>query len=216
MRFKGAIFDLDGTLVDSLPSIAAAVNHGLTQLELPTHAQSAVGRMVGEGVRTLCERALPDSRPELLEDLLRHVWSYYEAHLLDRTKPYAGIDAMVRELAGAGARLGVLSNKPDVLTCRTIAGLSWSPWFKAVRGQIDGVPKKPDPAGAFWVLGGLGLEPNQTLYVGDTAIDMRTAKAAGMASVAVTWGFRMREELERESPTWIVDDPAEIIEIASR
>lgn len=216
MRFKGAIFDLDGTLVDSLPSIAAAVNHGLTQLELPTHAQSAVGRMVGEGVRTLCERALPASRPELLEDLLRHVWSYYEAHLLDRTKPYEGIDAMVRELAGAGARLGVLSNKPDVLTCRTIAGLGWSPWFKAVRGQIDGIPKKPDPAGAFWVLGGIGLEPSETLYVGDTAIDMRTAKAAGMPSVAVTWGFRMREELERESPTWIVDDPAEIVRIATR
>ncbi|MBL8767063.1 MAG: HAD family hydrolase [Planctomycetes bacterium] len=216
MRFKGAIFDLDGTLVDSLPSIAAAVNHGLTQLELPTHAQSAVGRMVGEGVRTLCERALPASRPELLEDLLRHVWSYYEAHLLDRTKPYEGIDAMVRELAGAGARLGVLSNKPDVLTCRTIAGLGWSPWFKAVRGQIDGIPKKPDPAGAFWVLGGIGLEPSETLYVGDTAIDMRTAKAAGMPSVAVTWGFRMREELERESPTWIVDDPAEIVRIAAR
>jgi phosphoglycolate phosphatase len=213
MRFQGAIFDLDGTLVDSLPSITAAVNHGLTQLSLPTHTLSAVSRMVGEGVRTLCERALAGTRPELLEDLLRHVWSYYESHLLDRTKPYPGIDALIRDLAGTGARLGVLSNKPDVLTCRTIAGLSWSPWFKAVRGQLDGVPKKPDPAGAFWVLGGLGLEPAHTLYVGDTAIDMKTAKAAGMPSVAVTWGFRTREELEREQPTWIVDHPAEILGI---
>jgi phosphoglycolate phosphatase len=134
--------------------------------------------------------------------------------LLDRTRPYAGIDALVRALAQSGAKLGVLSNKPDVLTCKTIVGLDWSPVFKAVRGQLDGVPKKPDPAGALWVLGALGLEPAQTLYVGDTAIDMATARAAGIPSIAVTWGFRGREELERESPTWIVDRPDEILRIA--
>jgi phosphoglycolate phosphatase len=214
MRFQGLIFDLDGTLVDSLPSITAAVNHGLERLSLPAHPMAAVSRMVGEGVRTLCERALPEGRLDLHDSLLSHVWEYYEAHLLDRTKPYPGVDELVRALATSGAKLGVLSNKPDVLTCRTIVGLQWASVFKAVRGQHDGLPRKPDPAGAYWILGALGLEPEQTLYVGDTAIDCATARAAGIPSVAVTWGFRARAELERESPTWIVDRPDQILRIA--
>ena len=178
MRFQGAIFDLDGTLVDSLPSIAAAVNHGLTQLALPTHPVGAVSRMVGEGVRTLCERPLEGTKPELLEDLLRLVWSYYEAHLLDRTKPYAGIDTMIRELAHAGVRLGVLSNKPHDMTRRMVRAFWGEHTFRAVQGYVREEHRKPSPQHIFEMCSAVGIAPVETCLVGDTPTDVLTWRNA--------------------------------------
>jgi phosphoglycolate phosphatase len=197
MRLRGAIFDLDGTLVDSLAGIAAAVNHGLAGLGLPVHRIEAVGAMVGEGVKTLCRKALPADRrddPALNED-------------------YPGLRDLVDALPARGVKLAVLSNKPDALTRRTIDGLGLSSRFVSVRGERAGVPRKPDPTSALDIVRELGVARGDVLYVGDTPIDMETARRAGLAAVAVTWGFRSRDELERCEPDIVVDAPAEILRL---
>jgi len=213
MRFTGAILDLDGTLVDSLPGIAAAVNHGMAALGLEAHSRAAVGGMVGEGVKVLCAKALPEDRMDLHAELLRHVWAYYDAHLLDQTDFFPGVPELIGELDDRGVKLAVLSNKPDELTRRTIDELGAGPRFVHVRGEREGVPRKPDPQSTLELLELMGLVQRQVVYVGDTPIDMQTAKAAGLTSVAVTWGFRSREILEATGPDHVVDAPGEILKL---
>ncbi|MFG0316561.1 MAG: HAD family hydrolase [Planctomycetota bacterium JB042] len=217
MTVRGLVFDLDGTLVDTLGTIAAALNHGLGVLGLPTHPNRAVATMVGEGVRVLCRKALPDARRDdesLLERLLVETRAFYDANVLLGARPYDGVEAMLRTLVEEGARLAVLSNKPDPLTVATMEGLGWAGLFEVVLGHREEFPRKPDPTSVRWILDRIGLAPAETLYVGDTPIDMRTARAASIPSIAVTWGFRGRAELEAERPDHLVDRAEEIVRLA--
>lgn len=216
MRARGLVFDLDGTLADTLGTIAAALNHGLGALDLPTHPPEAVSTMVGEGVRVLCLKALPAERAadtELLARLLAEVRAFYDANVMLGARLYDGVEEMLRTLAKDGARLAVLSNKPDPLTVATVEGFGLSGLFDVVLGQRDEFPRKPDPTSVRWILDRLELAPAEALYVGDTPTDMRTAKAASIPSVAVTWGFRGRAVLEAEGPDHVVDRAEEIVAI---
>lgn len=185
-----AVFDLDGTLVDSGGDLAASVNHALAAVGLPGRSEAEVRGFVGEGARRLLERAVAP-RADLLETALAAWWAHYEAHLLDRTRPYPGIEGA---LAGAGRALAVLTNKPGPMARRILDGLGLAKRFAEVVGGGE-APRKPDPAGLLAIMERAGAAPGETVLVGDSAIDVATGLAARVAVVGVTWGFGRREDL---------------------
>jgi len=196
MHLRAALFDLDGTLLDSLHDIGEAMNHALTLHGLPGHSLSDYRRFVGEGVRVLVARAVPTGSEDTRASVLAAYKAFYDEHLLEHTRPYPGVLGMLSQLAGEGVNLAVLSNKPDEATRRLVAALLPDVPFGAVYGERAGVPRKPDPTAALGIAAELGVEPGDCAFIGDTAVDMDTARAAGMYSVGVTWGFRGVEELQ--------------------
>lgn len=215
MAIKAAIFDLDGTLVDSLADIGGAMNRALAHHGLPTHPVDAYRLFVGDGVQKLAERALPRDRQELKEPVLAEYRRYYAEGLLDRTQPFPGIEGLLDGLTERGVALAVLSNKPDPATRRIVTHF-FSRWpLKAVFGERAGVPRKPDPTAALEIARAVGAQPDECLFVGDSAIDMRTANAAGMRAVGVLWGMRGREELEANGAKALVAHPADILPLVS-
>ncbi len=195
-----AILDLDGTIVDSLDDLHASVNHALGTLGLPPRSREEVHGYVGEGARLLLARAVAPHE-HLLEPALAAWWPHYEAHCLDRTRAYEGVPAL---LAGAGRVLAVHTNKPGALARKILDGLGLLGRFSAVLGG-DEAPRKPDPTGVRELMARAGAGPRETVFVGDSRVDVRTARAAGVALVAVTWGFGTRAELASEGATVLVD-----------
>ncbi|XXF78741.1 HAD family hydrolase [Myxococcaceae bacterium GXIMD 01537] len=196
MFVRAALFDLDGTLLDSLADIGTSMNHALAAQGLPTHPLPAYRHFVGEGVRVLVHKAAaPEAREDVHEALLARYRAYYDAHLLDFTRPFPGLHSVLEGLAADGVRLGVLSNKSDGFTRRLVAHFFPGVPFGAVYGERPGVPRKPDPTAALGLAAELGVPAEACAFVGDTAIDMGTARAAGMYAVGVTWGFRDADEL---------------------
>lgn len=200
-----AIFDLDGTLVDSVDDLAASVNHALGVVGLPPRELEEIRGFVGEGARLLLERAV-SPRAELLEPALAAWWAHYEEHCLDRTRAYPGIGAL---LAGAGRALAVHTNKPGALARRILEGLGLRAHFGVVLGG-DEAPRKPDPTGLREIMARVGASPAETVFVGDSRIDVLTARAAGVAHVGVTWGLGSREELVRAGATVLAGSAAEL------
>jgi phosphoglycolate phosphatase len=204
-------FDLDGTLVDSLADIAHACNHAFEVLGLPTHPLDAYRGFVGEGVGRLLEQALPPERMDLRGEAETAFRARYGEHLLDLTQPYPGVVDLLRALTERGVPLGVLSNKPHPMTARVVEALFGDLPWKAVEGVRPERPRKPNPAGAFDVAEALGVDPSQVLFVGDTKVDVGTARAAGMVPVGVLWGFRPRAELEAAGAAHLLDAPADLL-----
>ncbi len=213
LDFRAVLFDLDGTLADTLADLANATNSALEQLGCPPHPVDAYRKMVGDGVRQLCARALPKDKQGLVEEALILVRKQYEEHCFDLTRLYDGIPALVIELHHRGLKLAVLSNKPDDFTNRMIEHYFTPLPFEIVRGQRPGVPLKPDPAAALQIAEELGVPPQNWLYLGDTNTDMRTAKAAGMQPVGVMWGFRKRKELVEAGAEFLIAKPNELLSI---
>lgn len=207
---KAVIFDLDGTLVNTLEDIADSVNHVLQQRGLPTHPTEAFRLMVGDGSRKLIERCLPAEKQDDVDQVLSDYQAHYRTHLLCKTAPYPGIPAMLTQLCSAGLKLAVLSNKPDQGTCQIVEALFPPGTFQVVRGHREGSALKPDPASAREIMTELNTAPAETVFVGDTSIDMRTATAAGLKAIGVTWGFRSAEELTSHG-AWQLADSAEMI-----
>ena len=195
MGARAVIFDLDGTLVDSLGDIASAMNRTLQAHGFPVHPVSAYRTFVGEGVRKLVERALPPGSEQVREAFIADYQADYAEHLLDATRLFPGIPEVLDGLQRAGVPVGVLSNKPDAPTRRLVEALCSRWHFGAVVGERPGVPRKPDPASALALADALGAPPEAVAFVGDTRVDMLTARAASMRPVGVLWGFRPKEVL---------------------
>ena len=194
-RPGGVIFDLDGTLADSLADIAGAMNRTLQAHGFPLHPVSAYRTFVGEGVRKLAERALPPGTEAVRDTFIARYQADYDAHLLDQTRLFPGIPGVLDGLRAAGVPVAVLSNKPDPSTRRLVEALC-SRWeFRAVSGERSGVPRKPDPASALALADELRVPPERVVLVGDTLVDVLTARAASMRPVGVLWGFRPAEVL---------------------
>ena len=208
---RAVLFDLDGTLADSLADLANATNWALAQLGCPAHPTESYRYFVGNGARELCARALPANKQNRVDETLRLMRERYEAHCFDLTKLYPGIPELVSMLAERRFSLVVLSNKPDVFTKRMIAQYFQPSPFTVVRGQLPNVPLKPNPTAARQIAQELGAPPAQWLYLGDTNTDMRTAQAAGMHAVGVLWGFRDRQELVESGAEHIVAKPEEVL-----
>ena len=210
-KFHAALFDLDGTLADSLADLANATNWALAQLGCPTHPMEEYRYLVGDGARTLCQRALPADQPDKIEETLRLMRQRYDQHCFDETRLYPGIPELVETHHQRGLRLAVLSNKPDDFTKRMIDRYFKPNPFLITRGSLAHVPLKPDPTAAINIAQELAVPVSECLYLGDTNTDMRTACSAGMFPIGVLWGFRDREELVESGAQAIVSNPAEVL-----
>jgi len=211
--FSAIIFDLDGTLLDTLEDIAHAANSVLARLGFAAHPIDAYRQFVGEGVRILFERALPeeDRTAEAIEACAAAFSAAYRRHWNVHTHPYAGITDLLAELRTRRLPLAVLSNKPDVFTRDCVVEYFPPGAFQVVFGQREGVPKKPDPAAAHEIAQRLDVRADRVLFVGDTAVDMQTAQAAGMTAVGVLWGFRPLEELQQGGAHAVISQPGELL-----
>jgi phosphoglycolate phosphatase len=214
-RYQAVLFDLDGTLLDTLEDLATAANRALAGRSLPGHPQSAYRHFVGDGLRSLVERILPEPQrgAEEVQATMAAFEQEYARNWNERTAPYPGIAPMLDRLTEAGLRLAILSNKPDEFTRLCVERLLPNWTFAPLFGQRPGMPKKPDPTAALAIAMHLRLDPTAVLYVGDTATDMRTAQAAGMDSVGVLWGFRSGEELRQAGARWLIAEPDELLSI---
>jgi phosphoglycolate phosphatase len=217
VSFAGVIFDLDGTLVDTLEDIADAMNRVLSAREFAVHSYAAYKGMIGHGIRRLVADALPpDHRDETtVRACHESMMGDYAQHCLVKTRPYDGVAELLAELRAAGVPLAVLSNKADELTRKIAAALLGAATFAVVMGARADVPTKPDPAGALLVSRQLGVPPERLTFVGDSGVDMLTAVRAGMTPVGVAWGFRDREELVLSGAGVVLDHPLELLALQS-
>jgi phosphoglycolate phosphatase len=217
LKYAGIIFDLDGTLLDTIEDLADSMNQVLTDLGFPNHTLNAYKYFVGEGVEALIRRALPEDqlRPELLDHCLGALREEYSRRWENKTRPYPGIPELLDHLTGLGLKMAILSNKLDYFTRIMVARLLPRWRFDPVLGARPLVPKKPDPTGALEIAEALHLAPDCFLYLGDTGIDMKTASAAGMAPVGVLWGFRQAEELRSHGARWLIEKPGDLVSLIS-
>ncbi|MHC4248047.1 MAG: HAD family hydrolase [Planctomycetota bacterium] len=213
MRFRAVLFDLDGTLLDTVDDLADSANAIFERAGFPQHPISAYKIFVGEGLRRFVERALPEASldEETILRTMGEMREEYGRRWADKTRPYDGVESMLDRLGELGVRASVLSNKPDEFTKKCVAKLLPGRAFEIVMGARDGTPRKPDPAGAVEIASRMGLEPAEFLYLGDTNIDMRTAIAAGMFAVGALWGFRDEAELREAGAQELVRSPAEVL-----
>ena len=212
---KTIIFDLDGTLIDSLEDIAVCMNKVLEELNLPIHKIDDYKYFVGSGVDVLVNNALKDSSQEIKNEVLKRFKKEYDQQLHAKTKPYAGIYELLDELKKLDYNLAVLSNKPHDFTVAYINHLFKNYNFKEVHGQKKEVQRKPDPIGAINIAKALNVPCDEIFFVGDTMVDMQTAKSANMKAIGVLWGFRDEKELLTNGADFIVKHPLEILEIVN-
>ncbi len=210
---KLVIFDLDGTLLNTIADLGNACNYALKQAGLTEHPLSSYNYMVGNGVRKLMERAAPDASTEEIDALLADFRVYYDDHCTDCTVPYPGIPDLLNRLTQMGVRLAVASNKYQGAVDKIITHFFPHIKFEVIRGEQSGFPRKPDPSIIFAVLGEAPTPKADVVMVGDSAVDMETARRACVESVGVTWGFRPVSELRSAYADNIVSDPSEIIDI---
>lgn len=207
---RAVLFDLDGTLTNTLQDIADAMNRSLRLHGLPEWPADAYRYLVGDGAKKLAERAVRD-RQELVQSVQREYQAHYEKHILVTTRPYEGVPELLHALQERGLKLAVFSNKPDANTKTVVAHFFPEIRWAVVRGQVEGVPVKPDPAGALAVAQALGVDPAEVLYLGDTSTDMCCAIRAGMHPVGALWGFRTAEELRESGAECLADCPANVL-----
>lgn len=207
------IFDLDGTLLNTLGDLRAATNHALEVRGLPPHSMEEIRQFIGNGIRLLICRAMPEGTPEAeIDAALDDFKAYYAAHIHDRTVPYDGIPQLLTALRERGIKVAVLSNKIDSASQQLI-DYFFPGKTDVVFGEHVGVPRKPDPTSCRMVMQQLGVQPEQVLYVGDSGTDMQTAKNAGLYAVGVTWGFRSKEVLLEYGADVLVNRPEQILQI---
>jgi len=213
---KGVIFDLDGTLIDSLEDIAINSNIMLKTLGYPTHQLDNYKHFVGDGAKILVQNALPqDISPDKLDEALELFIKLYEKKLHKNTKLYDGVAELLLELTTLEIKLAILSNKPHKYTNIYVDTLIKNIPFVDVVGQKEKVAKKPDPIAAFDIASKFKLETHNIYFVGDTATDMKTAKNANMIAIGVAWGFRSVEELVENGADHIINHPLDLLKIVS-
>jgi phosphoglycolate phosphatase len=209
---QGLIFDLDGTLVDSLPGIAASLNHALAAMGLPGHVTADVRSFIGDGSWILSKRAAPAGSPDEAINAIEQAFkAHYDLNWIHGTVLYPGIAELLGTLRERGHPLAILSNKPHPFVLDIAAQLFPGQPFAAAVGQQKGIPHKPDPAGIFEITRILGLPPEDCILIGDSTIDIATSRNAGIRSIAVTWGYHDREPLIAAKPGSLIDEPAELL-----
>ena len=214
--YKVCIFDLDGTLTDTVESLTYSVNATLSELGLSQITEEQCKAFVGSGARKLIERSLKAAGdPELLhvEKAMEVYGRVFKENCTYHVAPYEGIVEMLDALKALGVRLAVLSNKPHLQTKDVVATFFGADTFTCVQGQKEGIPRKPDPAAVFMIAKELNVATEECLYIGDSDVDMQTGNAAGVTTIGVTWGFRSREVLKENGAAYIVDKAQEIISI---
>lgn len=213
---KAVIFDLDGTLSDSIHSIKYCTDRAVAPYGFGPFSVEQYKYFVGDGAANLVKRALAaggDTQGVHFEEAFARYKEFFAVDCMYEVKPYEGIPELLEALKKRGVKLAVLSNKPHAETIRVIETLFGQGCFDVIQGQVDGVPIKPDPAGAIRILEQLGMTAEEVLYLGDTATDMKTGKGAGAYTIGALWGFRKREELEEHHADAIIAHPMELLQI---
>jgi phosphoglycolate phosphatase len=213
-EYKAAIFDLDGTLLDTLDDIADSMNAALKRMGFATHETPAFRYLTGDGIRSMAERSLPvlERNETTIEVCIRGFRSEYENRWAAKTRPYPGIPDVLDELARRGITLNILSNKLDKFT-NIVAHHFLARWhFSFVIGSRPGLPQKPDASGALFIARELAIPPAQFIYLGDTGVDMKTAVSAGMFPVGALWGFRDEKELLENGARAVIRVPGELLQ----
>jgi phosphoglycolate phosphatase len=211
MSSRAFLFDMDGTLVDSLADIGGSMNHVLGSLGFPQHPIADYKMLVGEGAGSLVTKSLPPGQEASHGEALARYRSHYASNLVARSRPYEGIVALLESLRARGDRLAVVTNKPQAPASTIVDVLFPKGLFDFVLGERVGLARKPDPAPALLAAQTLGVPASDCCFVGDTSVDMLTARAAAMRSIGVLWGFRDRAELEGAGADHIVNRPDEIL-----
>ena len=212
MKYKAVIFDLDGTLLNTLSDLGNAVNRVLSSNGFPIHRIDSFRHFVGNGALKLIERALPENRrsEELIVKCYNEFRKDYGRHWQVDTSVYNGVEDMLGTLCDLGIRLSVLSNKPHEYAVKCVESFLSNWPFEFVLGQKDAIPKKPDPAGALMISRQMGISPENFIFIGDSGVDMKTGNAAGMFPVGALWGFRPKEELIQAGAKVLLNDPFDL------
>ena len=212
MKYNTYIFDLDGTLLDTLQDLANAVNHAMREMNYPERTVDEVRRFIGNGIRMLIKRAAPQGiSVEDYEKTLAVFTAYYLDHIADFTKPYDGIAEVIETLKSKGCKVAVVSNKADEAAKKVVKDY-FGDIFDMVVGKMDRFPSKPEPDSVLYVIETLGADKNKCIYSGDSEVDVQTAHNAGLPCVGVTWGNRDVSELIAAGAEYIVEKPNEILE----
>lgn len=213
---KACIFDLDGTLTNSLKSLAYSVNLTMRDLGYPSIEEEKFKLFAGDGRKVLLERSLKevgDDKLQHLEQAIQIYDEYFKEYSMYQVVPYEGIVDTLNALKKQGILLAVLSNKPHLQAVRVVTEVFGKDMFDSIRGQQEEVPRKPDPAGALLIAEELQVDTTECLYIGDTNTDMQTGNSAGMNTVGVTWGFRKPEELRENHAKYLIDTPQELLDL---
>ena len=215
MIHNAVLFDLDGTLLDTLADLGTSMNRALARLGFPPHPVESYKTFVGEGVSVLAQRALPpDRRDEAsVKACVEAMGEEYAIHWMDATRPYEGVAEILSGLAKRTIKLAILSNKPHAMTRLLVAHFFPQTRFDSVNGARDGVPKKPNPAAALEIARQLKTAPERFLYLGDSGVDMDTAASAGMFPVGALWGFRDKKELLIHGAKALINHPLELLDV---
>lgn len=216
-KYDTVIFDLDGTLLNTLDDLADSANFALSLYGLPNRTTDEVRRFLGNGVAKLIECCIPNGRyNEYYEKCLADFRKHYSKNMQNKTTPYTGIMELLRQLSEKGYKIAIVSNKFDSAV-KGLNELYFSKYIKVAIGEMEskGVAKKPAPDTVFKALRELGSTPDRAVYVGDSEVDVKTAKNSGLPCVGVTWGFRNRQILNDEGANYIIDKPEQLVEIVS-
>jgi phosphoglycolate phosphatase len=214
MNKKTIIFDLDGTLIDSLQDISICANKVLEELHYPTHKMEDFKYFIGDGAKELMRRALPKNLDDnTIENALKLFKQYYSNNIHQNTKPFHGIYELLDVLQQNNVSCNILSNKPHEFTLEYMQNLFKNYTFDEIHGQKDNIPKKPNPIGALNIAKKLKKVPNEIFFVGDTSTDMQTAKNSGMIAIGVLWGIRDEDELRKNGADHIIKQPKELLDI---
>lgn len=215
MNYKAVLFDLDGTLLDTLQDIADSVNKALSHFGFPQHELEAYKYLVGDGREALALRALPEHcrNAGAVAELVARIGGEYAEHWADNTYPYEGVPEMLDSLTTRGINMAILSNKPHDFTEVTVSRFLPHWRFLIVMGAVPSVPRKPDPSAALEITRRLNVQPSEFLFVGDSDVDMKTATAAGMYAVGALWGFRTADELVASGAKVLIENPTRLLEL---
>ena len=215
MKYKAVLFDVDGTLLDSIEDLTHSMNTVLDRFGFPLHSVESYKYFVGEGIETLVYRALPENRrdEEIHRKCVVAMREEYGKRWAEKTRPYEGVPELLDALTRQGVKMTILSNKPDDFTKLIVRRLLPHWRFDPVLGARPSVPKKPDPTGALEIARHVGMSPDQFLYLGDSKTDIQTARAAGMYPVGALWGFRTREELIENGAVVVICKPTDLLEL---
>lgn len=214
MMKKLVIFDLDGTLLNTIADLAAATNIALRHYGFPEHEEKEYNLFVGNGINKLFERALPEEHrtEENIMKIRSQFVPYYDMHNADLSRPYCGVTDVLKELQNRGVKLAIASNKYQSATTKLVKEFFPEIEFSVVLGQREGVPSKPDPTIVNEISAATGISKEDIAYVGDSCVDMETGRNAGVETIGVSWGFRPRKELESYNPAFIVDNSNQLME----